>query len=66
MDLGTISKAIAGALAGAAGGIGTAAVIVPAGVAMPWYGYVLTAVLNAVLGFLVVYAAPKNTPSANS
>jgi len=66
MDLGTISKAIAGALAGAAGGIGTAAVIVPAGISMPWYGYVITALVNAALGFLVVYAAPKNTPSANS
>lgn len=61
-EIAKISKAIAGALAGGIGGIGTAAIVVPAGVAMPWWGYVLTAVLNAALGFVLVYGAPKNAP----
>lgn len=63
MDLGKISKAIAGALAAGIGGAGTSAIIVPDGINMPWYGYVIVGALNAVLGFVVVYFAPKNSPS---
>lgn len=61
MDLKTISKAIAGALAAGAGGLGTSVIAVPDGVVVPWWGYVLIGVLNAALGFAVVYIAPKNT-----
>lgn len=61
MDLGKISKAIAGAVAAGIGGAGTSAVVIPDGVAMPWYGYALVGALNAVLGFAVVYFAPRNT-----
>jgi hypothetical protein len=61
MDFGKISKAIAGAVAAGIGGAGTSAVIIPDGVTMPWYGYVIVGVLNAVLGFAVVYFAPRNT-----
>lgn len=63
MDLAKISKAIAGALAAGVGGAGTSAIIVPDGINMPWYGYLLVGVLNAALGFLVVYFAPRNAPS---
>lgn len=64
MDFAKVSKAIAGAIASGIGGAGTAAVIVPPTVDMPWWGYVLVGVVNAVLGFAVVYFAPKNAPSA--
>jgi hypothetical protein len=63
MDLGKVAKAIAGAVAAGVGGAGTAAVVIPPGVSMPWYGYVVVAVVNAALGFAVVYFAPKNAPS---
>ena len=63
MDLAKISKAIAGAFAAGAGAAGTAAIVIPATVEMPWWGYLITALANAVLGFLVVYAAPKNAPN---
>jgi len=61
MDFGKISKAIAGALAAGLGGAGTTAVVIPDGVAMPWYGYVIVGAINAVFGFVVVYFAPRNT-----
>jgi len=61
MNLRTMSKAIAGGLAGAVTGVGTASITIPADVAMPWYGYVIVGVLNAALGFAVVYWSPRNT-----
>jgi len=63
-EFGQISKAIAGTVAGIAGGLGTSAIVIPTGIEMPWYGYVLVALLNGVLGFAVVYFAPRNTPPA--
>lgn len=60
MALGHISKAVAGSLAGAIGSVGTTYVVVPDGVAMPWWGYVAVGAINAALGFLVVYQAPRN------
>lgn len=62
MDLAKVSKAIFGALAAAGGAAGTAAIVIPPTVEMPWWGYVITALANAVLGFVVVYAAPRNAP----
>lgn len=61
MDVKKISKAIAGALVGAITGTGTAAVVIPADVATPWYGYVAVGAINALIGFIGVYFAPANT-----
>jgi cobalamin biosynthesis Mg chelatase CobN len=55
-----VSKAIAGAAAGGLLSIGTL-VSVPADVQMPWYGYVLVGVVNAVIAFGTVYFAPRNS-----
>ena len=63
MDLAKISKAIAGAVAAGVGGAGTTAIIVPPTVEMPWWGYVIVGLANAVLGFVVVYWSPANKPS---
>ncbi|WP_193753354.1 hypothetical protein [Aureimonas ureilytica] len=45
---------------------GTAAVVVPPDVPMPWWGYVLVGVVNvaasAALCAIAVYRAPANTP----
>jgi len=64
MDIRTISKAVAGGLAAAAGGLGTATIMIPADVEMPWWGYVVVGVANAALGALAVYWAPANRPAA--
>lgn len=61
MNLGSISKAIAGASAAAVGGITTSFIVIPESVIMPWYGYVAVGVLNAAIGFAIVYFAPRNT-----
>ena len=59
-NLRTMSKALAGGLAAAVSGVGTAVIAIPDSVAMPWYGYVVVAVINAGLGFAAVYWSPKN------
>lgn len=61
MNLGSISKAIAGASAGAIGSLATSYIVIPETVVMPWYGYVAVGVLNAAIGFAIVYFAPRNT-----
>lgn len=61
MDWRSFSKAIAGAVVAGATSTGTAAVTIPDGVGMPWYGYIIVGVINAAIGFGVVYFAPKNT-----
>lgn len=60
MALRSISKAIAGGAAGVATS-GLVFVTIPPEVAMPWYGYIAVAVLNAAIGFAAVYLAPRNT-----
>lgn len=61
MDLRAISKAIAGAAATGVVSLGTYIAIPPeAAATMPWWGYVGVGVLNAVIGFGVVYLAPRN------
>lgn len=55
----TISKGIAGAAATAVGATATF-IVIPEGVEMPFWGYIVVGVLNAALGFAVVYFAPKN------
>lgn len=59
--LSTVSKGIAGAIAAGAGGLATSYIVVPEGVEMPYWGYIVVGVLNAALGFAFVYFAPKNT-----
>lgn len=61
MNIGHISKAIAGAAAGAVGGVGTTFVVVPEGTSMPWWGYIAVGLANAAIGFAVVYRAPRNS-----
>lgn len=61
MNLGSISKAIAGASAGAISGLATSYIVIPPDVVMPWYGYVGTGLLNAAIGFAFVYLAPRNS-----
>lgn len=60
MPLKSVSKAIAGAAAGAIGGSATIMIAVPDTVTMPWWGYVGVGLANAVLGYLAVYWAPRN------
>lgn len=57
-----VSKAIAGAIATAAAASGTAYVVIPEGVEVPWWGYLAVPIINALIGYLIVYAAPKNVP----
>lgn len=60
MNLGSISKAIAGAVA--TGAVGTGMLItVPESAGMPWWGYIIVGVANAAVGFAIVYLAPRNT-----
>lgn len=61
MNLGSISKAIAGAATGGILGVGTVMVTVPESVGMPWWGYIVTGVINAGIVFAGVYFAPRNT-----
>ena len=60
MPLASMSKALAGALAAGLAGTGTSAVSIPDGVPMPWWGYVVVGLANALIGFAGVYAAPAN------
>lgn len=55
-----VVKAVAGAVASSSGALATAYVTIPAEVQMPWWGYILVGVVNAGLGFGVVYFAPRN------
>lgn len=64
MTLSQITKAIAGASAGALGSIGTAVVVVPPEVVMPFWGYIIVGVLNAAIGFAAVYFSPQNGTKA--
>lgn len=61
MNFASVSKAIAGALVGAVTSSATAvAITIPDGVSVPWYGYVLIAILNAGIGYVGVYLSPRN------
>lgn len=60
MDLGKVTKAI-GATAATIAATGTTVfATVPEGVDMPWYAWLGLGLFNALLGFGVVYLAPKN------
>lgn len=60
MNLGTVSKAIAGGLTGGLAGGLTTMVVVPESAGMPWWGYIVTGVINAGIVFAGVYFAPRN------
>jgi len=60
----SVSKAIAGSVVGAASSLATTYVVIPPNVDMPWYGYVIAGLVNAALGFAIVYFAPKNVPNS--
>lgn len=57
--MGSISKAIAAGVGGAAAGAGTSAYVLPDG--SPWYAYVIMAAITAVLPAVLTYYAPKNS-----
>lgn len=58
-------KAVAGATMAGIASAGTAVVVVPPEVAMPWYGYVVVGAINAGLTYLAVYW-PRNAPARNA
>jgi|SRR5690606_34281936 len=55
-----IAKAIAGAVAGGVTAPGLMLVAFPDDVSVPWWGYLLAAVINAGITALTVYWAPRN------
>lgn len=62
IQLGPISKGIAGAVAGAvAGSTGMIAMSPEQVASMPWYGVLIANGLYAGIGFLTVYLAPANS-----
>lgn len=61
MNLGNISKAIGGSIVGGLGAGLTTLVVVPESAGMPWWGYIITGVINAAIVFAGVYIAPRNT-----
>lgn len=61
MDFGKIAKAIGGTVATMAATGTTVFATVPEGVEMPWYAWLGLGLFNALIGFGVVYLAPRNT-----
>lgn len=61
MNLGKVSKAIAGSIVGGIGAGATTLVVVPESAGMPWWGYIVTGVINAAIIFAGVYLAPRNS-----
>ncbi|MCE7030192.1 hypothetical protein [Jiella avicenniae] len=63
MNLASVAKAI-GATAATIAATGTTVfATVPEGVDMPWYAWLGLGIFNALLGFGIVYLAPKNAGS---
>jgi hypothetical protein len=56
----TVAKALGGAVASAAT-TATTFIVIPSTVEIPWWGYIITGVLNAGIGFGIVYFSPRNT-----
>ena len=61
MNLGKVSKAIAGAVVSGVAVTGTTLVTVPDSAGMPWWGHIIVGVANAAIVFVGVYIAPRNT-----
>ena len=64
MNIGNVSKGIAGAVAGMVTG-NTGMVVMTADqiASMPWWGVLIANVIYAGIGFATVYFAPKNAAS---
>ncbi len=60
MNLSKVAKAIGARVATVAATGTTVFATVPEGVDMPWYAWLGLGIFNALLGFGVVYLAPKN------
>lgn len=60
MTLGKIAKAVAGTAATVAATGTTIYATVPEGVEMPWAAWLGLGIFNALVGFGVVYFAPRN------
>lgn len=60
MDIGKIAKAVAGIAATVAATGTTIFATVPEGVEMPWGAWLGLGIFNALIGFGVVYFAPRN------
>ncbi len=60
MNLSKVAKAIGATVATVAATGTTVFATVPEGVDMPWYAWLGLGIFNALLGFGVVYLAPKN------
>ena len=66
MTVSSVAKAI-GATAATIAATGTTVfATVPEGVEMPWYAWFCLGLFNAVLGFGIVYLAPKNAPAGSA
>ncbi|NDW06963.1 hypothetical protein [Jiella pacifica] len=64
MSLASVAKAI-GATAATIAATGTTVfATVPEGVDMPWYAWLGLGVFNALIGFGIVYLAPRNAGAA--
>ncbi len=63
MSIRNIAKAVAGTAATVAATGTTIFATVPDGVTMPWQAWLGLGVFNALVGFAVVYLAPRNTPA---
>lgn len=60
MDIRTVAKAVAGTAVAVATTGTTIFATVPEGVEMPWAAWLGLGVFNALIGFGVVYFAPRN------
>ena len=60
MKIGKVAKAVAGTAATIAATGTTIFATVPEGVEMPWGAWFALGVFNALIGFGVVYFAPRN------
>ena len=63
IDVSKFKKAIAGGVAAAIGGSGTAYVILPPGLDIPAWIYAVVPIANFIVGFVIVYESPANVPS---
>lgn len=59
--MGTVSKAIAAGIGGAAAGGGASAYVLPEG--SPWYAYVIVIAITTLAPAILTYIAPANKPA---
>lgn len=61
MNIGKVAKAVAGTAATIAATGTTIFATVPEGVDMPWGAWLALGIFNALIGFGIVYLAPRNS-----